>query len=490
MLRAFSPLILVLFTLCAEAKDRVPDQRSIDSLLRVVEKKAQDNYGEALHFLDSTLSRIKDAPAFASQYLYIKMKKSNVLLMAKAHSKAFQNLLEIESVVNGSSDVMIKGYYATMMAFIYGDQGNLEIAIQYYKKALELYEKAGQFRNVAIAYNNIADSYNANGDYEKAVREINKAIALHEQHQFNGVASIYSTAGEIQLSLKNYKEALFYFNRTLAVIDSNPNEPLITFENDLSMASAFIGIKEFAKAKSLIDKYKNRISNEAGLAFQYYSTLVGYFKAIHRFDSALVYSEKALKLSTSIDAQKSLEAVEIVKMNERYGYENSLLQLQIEAKLVEQKLYLLILLLSFLSVGILVYAIVVKRRDYKLLKTRNDEIATQSEELRAMTDELVAQGEALKQANEILEVKVDERTAKLKAKNAQLTQYAFFNAHRLRAPIATLLGLNQLLSLSTSREEKDEIIGQIFITTERFDEIVRECQKILNDFDADETIER
>ncbi|MCZ8215718.1 MAG: hypothetical protein O9262_05725, partial [Cyclobacteriaceae bacterium] len=232
---------------------------------------------------------------------------------------------------------------------------------------------------------------------------------------------------------------------------------------------------------------KNQVYNDKGFAFKYYLALVSYFKAVKQFDSALVYNEKALALSRDIDKQQSAEAIEIVKLNEDYETENELLRQQIERKEFEQKLYGVIAVLAVLSVAFLVYAIVVKRRDYKLLQIQNDEIAAQSEELRSLTDELAAQGEALQQSNIILEAKVNERTASLLAKNVQLTDYAFFNAHKLRSPIATLLGLKQLLQFAKSDEEREQIVEKIFITTERFDEMVKESQKILENFDDEKT---
>lgn len=481
-------LILLLATLSTYAINDQPDQQSIDSLMRVIEKITVRNYVHALHFIDSTLVSTQNNPAYATQYLYVKMKKSNVLLKAKAYSKAFQNLLEIESAVNNNPDELVKAFYQAMMAFIYGDQGDMAKAIACYNNSLALYEHSQQYRKMAITRNNLADSYLVLGNYEQALVEINKALALHAEHQFDNIGVIYSTAGEIEIRLKNYDKALSYFNEAIALSKTTAtNQGVINPAWNLFIAAAWLGKKEFATAKTCIDVGKNQIDNDKGFAFKYYLALVSYFKAVQQFDSALVYNEKALSLSRDIDARQSAEAIEIVKLNEGYETENKLLRQQIERKEFEQKLYVIIVVLALLSVGFLVYAIVIKRRDYKLLKIQNEEIATQSEELRSLTDELAAQGEALQQSNILLEAKVNERTASLRTKNAQLTDYAFFNAHKLRSPIATLLGLKQLLHFSKSDEERDQIVERIFITTEKFDEVVKESQKILENFDDEQT---
>ena len=136
-------LILLLCALCAKAKEGPPDQQSIDSLLYEIDRITARNYAAALHFIDSTLLVTQEKPALATQYLYVKMKKSSVLLKAKAYSDALQNLLEIESDVNNQPDLLMKGFYQAMMAFIYGDQSDFSKAILYYNQALDFYETAG-----------------------------------------------------------------------------------------------------------------------------------------------------------------------------------------------------------------------------------------------------------------------------------------------------------------------------------------------------------
>lgn len=477
--RKLISLILVFFALGVNANATAPDQHSIDSLLMVIDKMTARNYIAALHFIDSTLNETKDKQEFTALYLFVKIKKSSVLVKGKAQSKALQNLLEIEPDVDQHPDVSMKAFYHGITAYIYGDQGNYNMAIPFFKKALSYYQELENYEKMALTINNLATCYLAIGSLEEATDKINNALILYKEHQFDNIEGIYITAGEIKLELKDYKEALFYFNNATSATNAEP----IECEINLLIARALIGLKNFPQAQAHINSCKGKNINNPGMTFAYYQTLVEYFKAINKFDSALIYNQKALKLSQTIDAQKTSEAFEIVRLNEKYELENSLLQQKIETKLFEQKLYLVIVLLSILSVGFLLYAIIAKRRDYKLLQIQNDEIATQSEELKSMTEELAAQGESLKLANEILEAKVNERTARLTAKNTQLTQYAFFNAHKLRAPIATLLGLIQLLSVSSEQEEKDKIINLIFTTTEKFDEVVKESQRIIEDYD-------
>ncbi|MFZ6001738.1 MAG: tetratricopeptide repeat protein [Bacteroidota bacterium] len=478
-------IILVLATASTHAQPW-PDQASTDSLLSTIDVVAEQDYTRALRMIDSASAVLKDQPTYITPYLNLQMKKSGVLLKAKAHSKAFATLLAIEGEVSKHPDVLVRGLYQVMTAFVYGDQGNFTTAMECYQNALTLYEGVHDYRRIAITYNNMADAYLVDGRYEKAREEISKALLLYSAHPFSDGSALFSTAGEIELAMKQYQKALFYFNHAFLGADSlNPRPPLTNATGNVSLARALIGLKQFDKAKWHIDRCKSKISNDQGLAFRYYLTLVDFFKAMKKFDSALYYNEAAFQLSRRLAAEKAIEEIEMVRLNERYESENVLLRQQVGAKSFQQKLYLIIVLLAMLSVGFLAYAIIIKRRDYRLLQQQNDEIAAQAEELRAITDELATQGEALRMANEALEAKVNERTAKLRAKNEQLTKYAFFNAHKLRSPVATLLGLKELLAMSHTQEEKQKIVGHILTTTERFDEVVRETQKLLENVDEE-----
>ncbi|HET8858801.1 hypothetical protein [Marivirga sp.] len=82
------------------------------------------------------------------------------------------------------------------------------------------------------------------------------------------------------------------------------------------------------------------------------------------------------------------------------------------------------------------------------------EILTQSEELQALNDSLQA-------LNNHLEDKVRERTEELELKNEKLAEYTFINGHQLRAPVATMLGLCNLLNYTNELMEKEEIIEKL-----------------------------
>lgn len=82
--------------------------------------------------------------------------------------------------------------------------------------------------------------------------------------------------------------------------------------------------------------------------------------------------------------------------------------------------------------------------------------------------------------NETLEEEVERRTKELLDYNHQLEQFAFIASHNLRAPVASLLGLGQLLDVSSLSDADRHQISQNMIHSAReLDRVVRDLSTIL-----------
>jgi len=118
------------------------------------------------------------------------------------------------------------------------------------------------------------------------------------------------------------------------------------------------------------------------------------------------------------------------------------------------------------------------------IQKKNMEIQAQNDEIQAQNEEIQAQAEEIKGINENLENLVRERTRELEQKNKALEEYAFINAHKLRAPVASILGLINLIGkhgikeqdadeikerLQTAADELDKVVGSITKAIERGD---------------------
>ncbi len=123
------------------------------------------------------------------------------------------------------------------------------------------------------------------------------------------------------------------------------------------------------------------------------------------------------------------------------------------------------------------------KRYNELLETkvqmRTREIQLQNEEIQVQNEEISAQSEEILRINENLEDIVQERTRELERKNKALEEYAFINAHKLRSPVATILGLINLFSKTRLDHEGVEINRRLQDTAEELDGIVSAITKAI-----------
>ncbi len=124
-----------------------------------------------------------------------------------------------------------------------------------------------------------------------------------------------------------------------------------------------------------------------------------------------------------------------------------------------------------------------------LIKTRYDltvreikaRLALQisNEEIQAQNEEITSQAEEIRVINENLEQLVQDRTKELEKKNQALEEYAFINAHKLRSPVASILGLINLLNKTSLTEEARGIMSHLEDSTGKLDSVVSSITKAI-----------
>lgn len=110
----------------------------------------------------------------------------------------------------------------------------------------------------------------------------------------------------------------------------------------------------------------------------------------------------------------------------------------------------------------------------ELVNERTKELDQAIEELNSANEELVS-------INDNLDIKVQKRTEELENKNIQLSGYAFVNSHLLRAPLARILGLSQLIKTELTSFEDKQMMEMFSKSCEELDEIVKLLSKYLTE---------
>ncbi len=102
-----------------------------------------------------------------------------------------------------------------------------------------------------------------------------------------------------------------------------------------------------------------------------------------------------------------------------------------------------------------------------------------NEQIQNQNDELKRQKEIIDRINENLESLVKERTHELEKKNVALEEYAFINAHNLRAPVASILGLINLMNRIDHDDESKKLVEHLRTSASKLDEVVNSITRAI-----------
>ncbi|HEX7014652.1 MAG TPA: hypothetical protein VF191_04020 [Cyclobacteriaceae bacterium] len=108
----------------------------------------------------------------------------------------------------------------------------------------------------------------------------------------------------------------------------------------------------------------------------------------------------------------------------------------------------------------------------------NDELVRVTETLDSQTEQLRRQQLELDSLRNNLESMVAERIREVRIKSAVLKEYAFVNAHHVRAPLARVLGLIYLIELENGVVEEPERLNRIKSEARRMDAIIQQINDI------------
>lgn len=111
------------------------------------------------------------------------------------------------------------------------------------------------------------------------------------------------------------------------------------------------------------------------------------------------------------------------------------------------------------------------------LHRKNLEIQAQNDEILTQNEEIQSQAEEIKGINENLEQLVRDRTEEVLKKTKALEEYAFINAHKLRAPVASVLGLINLMDKTQLDPDGKEINEHLKRSADELDAIVYKITK-------------
>jgi tetratricopeptide (TPR) repeat protein len=401
----------------------------------------------------------------------------------------FKTSLELAQKINNPN---LEARNLGNLGLLYLGTGSSSLAIHYYRKAWQIFEKIGNQERIALTLSNIANAYLDLNKYDSAKFYIEQALPLTQKYAPIFQSFAWYNISKIKLYQKQYALAQKDAYQALALARN--------YDDKQDLASAYLLLAEIQLAQNQLDsaltntqtaiKIAETSQRRRDIYFAYnlYSQILAKQK---NFEKALQYRDLSLLYKDSLQTETISNALQVFEYEKRQS-EIAVIKAQQTQKDREYRLQInqqRVFIISFIiALGLMVAIALIIFTNRQKIKKTNQKLQTAYQDVQEKQEEILAQNEELRHQqaeinnlNNHLEDLVREKTATILARNAQLGEYAHFNAHKLRAPIATIMGLYEVLKLNPSLEDKEFICKQIEVSILVLDEMVRKSQSLLDE---------
>ncbi len=435
-----------------------------------------------------------------------------------------------------SKDINFNQGYARavdIMGSSYWFVGDYEEAMKYYQLSAKESIRINDSASVSSVYHNMGEVYKKMGQFDKGIEMLTTSIKWDTQNKHNAISTY--NIGEAFLFKNELTKALEYYNEALTkAIKINDNRTIAYCYEGMGIVKYrnkeyYPALAYFTQSEKLWNaqgEFRSLVAN--------YKDFADVFMSLGQFDKAEQYLNKGVTLANKIHApdlqiNNYLKASELFaargdfnRAYEMLGRHNTLkdsvynlkkteninrMQTQFEAEardqenrqlkasqaLKDSQIKTQQLLIIAISVGLLiagVLAIILFRQHRRILEA-NEMLKSKTVEIQHQKGEIELQSEALKDLNKqlqdlnkSLESRIQDRTRQLTLQNQKLAQYAHANAHQLRAPVVSILGLLNLLALVELKPEDRVLITHLQHCGKELDNITRSINQNLEEDEA------
>jgi tetratricopeptide (TPR) repeat protein len=413
----------------------------------------------------------------------------------------------------------------------YWSVGDYESALEYYHKAAKASSAINDQVGLSTAYHNIGEVHKKLGDYRKAIRFLETSLEWDRKNKVNYGITLYNI-GEAYFERDEPAQAQTYFEMALkqATIEKDTRAIAYSFnglgklrkqEGEYEQAFDYFGRAEALWAdggdlRSLIQTYQDFSDtyvaiNDLNAAHTSLHKAIVLAEEIQAIDllasgyerlSSIYYSQGEFKKSVDIlsirnsirdslydiNRSQQIAQLQVAFQTDARLIENQQLkaaQALQEAKIRTQSFTIVAISVGLVLVGLLAVVFFRQRRKIsianKLLHEKSGEINKQKEEIESQATELIRLNQQLQNLNRSLESGIQERTHQLWWKNQKLADYAYTNSHKLRAPVASILGLLQLIDRIEVPAEDKILLDKLKVCARDLDKVTRDINQRLEE---------
>lgn len=278
-------------------------------------------------------------------------------------------------------------------------------------------------------------------------------IALREENKLNFKIAYTGGSDELVEVLRKRTNSFGFLNLPVYLMELDKGFNKLNRQNFLTKRyeGRGVGISKAGKWHVPMTEYFNSVDFKNNV-----ENIIGSYINIDLYH--FVENLKPENEVSLLNQEKVLQAVQL-----------QLQELTIKQENATQNFLLIVILGVSIFLFIIGYQYQKQRQSNRLLKQQKVEIEAQANQIKAINDNL--------------EELIQTRTKDLATKNKALEEYAFITAHKLRAPLASILGLVNLLERVTLPEDDKTLVIHLKDSAKKLDVIVH---SVMNAIDATE----
>lgn len=361
----------------------------------------------------------------------------------------------------------------------YTSLGNIHLSLKNYAEARRYLRMAFQLgrklnlENLSALINYYGRVYTLTGEYDSAIYWLKQAYNRETELSLDdhALSYIYTSFGEVYYYKKNYDQSLYYF-KTVLELPEEKTTPYGMTSTLNGIALLYLDLKQYTRARDMALRSieisgKNLYREKTGEA---YGILHRIYEKTGDYKNALSYYKLFNITMDSIFSEDKLQYIENLRVyfeTEKVAQENEILRKDAELKDVRIKQARYFTLTGLISTASLAVILLFLYQNYRQKKKTN---------------------KILSDYNKNLEEQVELRTKELVKtnmelikQNSQLEQFGYITAHNLRAPVARILGLANIINNKHFSMPADkEMLDKLQLAAKEMDTIIYDLNVILD----------
>lgn len=269
------------------------------------------NFEESATYFDkaeSIYKKINDQKALSVLYhnagaMFTEKTEPKLALIYLIKSLEIQELLNDTKTIGATQNNIGRLFYQTK---------NFPKAIEYFNKSIKSNYLSQDWRNLGIAHVNIANVYVDLNDYPKAIEELNKSLVYFNKVDFKrGMQVVYNNMGAMNIRQQNYEAAIPLLKKGLELANINQSKAGVALIEQ-NIGFSLSGLKQYKEALIWFEKAEQTaIDNKAddysfGEIYNHRSSLDS---AMGNYQSALIYRTKYMRINEKFMGDKVIKEV-------------------------------------------------------------------------------------------------------------------------------------------------------------------------------------